>query len=88
MQVSSLWTGRAPSPELASLAQQLGGALELARSPWGSRPKRRPSWDPRRMEQLQLRPSCPGIWQSASKCQSVGSLQGHVCTRDSKKDGT
>lgn len=81
------WAGAAlPSPkphqhyhQLASLGQQLGGALELALSPWGSLPTRTPSWDPGHTEKLQLHPSCPSFWQSVSKCQSVGSVQKRPC---------
>lgn len=75
--MSSLWAGPGPPrpPQLASLAQQLGGVLELARNPWGSLPMRRTSLDPRHREQLQLHPSCPGFWPSVSKCQSLGSVQ-------------
>lgn len=53
--------GSLPPPPVSSLAKQFGGALALAQSTWGSLPKKRPSWDPRHIEQLELCPSCPAL---------------------------
>lgn len=88
--MSRLWAGEGaacPTPPPTGLSGlATWRCFGAGTQPLGSLPKRRPSWRRRYTEQLHLRPSCRGFWQSASTYQLVGSISSHACAHETVRE--